>query len=346
MQNKITSQFLLRLVCIITLLVSTALIGCVQTETAITDGISDTEQSPPKIALVVSEITGENAFNYQAVYEFNQLLEDYEFQGSVVEVLDTYGWTEDIRTLCEEGYDYIIGVGWQAANTMPILATSYPDTNFSVIDVADPGTGVKGYSFEIETGCYLLGVMAASAFPEAEIFGYIGNYDDEANGEYLAGYYDGILSINPDATVLTDYINSYTDTDATYEYAIAQAEQGVVFIMGSASTAAHTGLFQAALDLAAKGTPIYVSSTSIDETTSENPYIIGGVTKNTGITVEIAVLDFLNGTLDTSIDEVLTFEDGAFGLVHFGDTPANYTNEEIITEEVLTTVEEAYQSLQ
>lgn len=322
------------------------LVGCNQViESTPIDNNEAETQVPPKIALVVGEITGENAFNYQTVYAFNQLLSQHDFEGSVVEVLDTYGWTEDIRTLCEEEYDLIIGVGWQAANTMPILATSYPNAQFIAIDVGDPGTNIKGYSFEVETGCYLLGVMVAAAFPESDLFGYIGNYDDDSNGEYLTGYSNGILSVNSDATILTDYINSYTDTEATYDYAIEQASQGAVFIMGSASTAAHEGLFQAALDLADTGTPIYVSSTSVDETTSENPYILGGVTKNTGTAVEIPILAFLNGTLDTSVDEVLTFEDGAFGLVHFGDTPANYTNEEIITAEVLAIVEEAYESL-
>ncbi len=319
------------------------LVGCNSASSGSSTSGSSDYQLPKdmKIALVVDEITDKNAFISQATGKFSDLMEKYHFQGVIVEAGDTEKWGTTIASLCDDDYDLIIGLGWQAGVAMPEYALAYEDISFAAIDVSSTNPNVKTYSFDSYSGCYLLGVMVAEAFPDDDSFGYIGNYDDEANGIYLQGYQDGIAHVNSSATVITDYINSYTDSKLTYTYALQQSAEGAHFIMGSASTEAHEGLFQAALALSSSESPLYVSSTSIDQTTSDNPYIIGGVTKNTGIAVEDAILEYISGTFDTSVQEALTLNSGGFGLVHVNVT-AHHVNTDIITPDVLLAVGDAY----
>ncbi|MFI3176181.1 MAG: BMP family ABC transporter substrate-binding protein [Eubacteriales bacterium] len=323
------------------------LTGCHSTNLQVDTSESSSYQLPKdmKIALVVDEITDKNAFISQSTTKFSDLMDKYSFQGVVVEAGDMDKWESTIAALCEDDYDLIIGLGWQSGVAMPEYALAYEDISFVAIDASSTSSNVKLYSFDSYSGCYLLGVMVAQAFPDSDTFGYIGNYEDDANGVYLQGYKDGIAHVNSSATIITNYINSYTDSNLTYTYALRQSAKGATFIMGSASTEAHEGLFQAALALSSSESPLYVSSTSIDQTTSDNPYIIGGVTKNTGIAVEDAILEYISGTLDASEQEVLTLNSGGFGLVHVNVT-ANYVNTDIITPDVLLAVGDAYTLLE
>ncbi len=146
--------------------------------------------------------------------------------------------------------------------------------------------------------------------------------------------------MNPDAEIVVEFADTYGDTEVTYEIAESMARDGIQVIMGSVSSSANEGIYQAALDLAEEGIYFYTTGVSVDQTREENPYIIGGVTKETDIAVRTIVEDLIEGVF-TYEDEELTGD--AFGILYVTVDEVNYQNTDIITDEVIASGKEAYE---
>lgn len=320
-------------ICSIIILVASLITGCGTVE-------EEKDVTELKIGIITDSIEGDNAFLTQAVEELEMLADEYGFETTHIEAEDSYAWFDSTQQLCDQGYDLMIGMGWQGSIAFSALIDSYPDTTFAVIDVSDVEDGIKGVTFDVVDGTYVLGVMMATAFPEAEVFGYIGNYDDDGNYEYQYGYTQGILSVNPDAEIVVEFADTYGDVDITYEIAESMARDGIQVIMGSVSSSANEGIYQAALDLAEEGIYFYTSGVSVDQTREENPYIIGGVTKETDIAVRMILEDYIEGTFTYETEELAG---DAFGVLYVSVEEVNYQNTDIITDEVITSGKEAYE---
>lgn len=306
------------------------------------NGDQEQEETKVKMALITDTI-GTEQFILQAYNAFMDASKEHGFEAVSIECSDTAEISEKARNACVEGYDLIIGVGWTYAEPLSELADEFTDIKFAVIDTVASNDKVKSVAFNTSDGAYVLGAMAAAAFPEDELFGYIGNFQNQSNFEYRYGFEQGVKSLKPDAKFLVNYTDSYSDTTVAYNLAMQQAAAGCQFIMGSVANSANQGIYTAALELAQKGTPIYTSGLSVDQTTADNPYIVGGLTKNTGVCTTAIIEEFLAGNF-TGGSEVLGFADNAFCVVGVS-FEANYRNEEIITDAVLEAGQKAGEAL-
>ncbi len=319
-------------------LVLCLLTGCtVSTTPSVTEA-----QAPIKIGFISDIIIDDNAFLTQAVNEFATLCETLNFEGIYQPVEDTYEWMEKTKALCESGCALVIAIGWQSGVAFPLLAELYPDISFVMIDTDNDDDQIKGVTFDVLDGAYVLGAMLATAFPDETIFGYIGNYNDDFNYEYQYGFTQGVISVNPKARFDIAFANTYSDVDTTYELAMEMAQNGVHIIMGSVSSSANEGIYQAALEVALDGGYLYTTGLSVDQTTAENPYIIGGLTKQTDLAIRQIVTQFLAGTLTKTDEEMGS---GAFGVIHVSVENANYRNVDIITDEIVEQMKELYANL-
>jgi len=297
-----------------------------------------------KIAMVTDTI-GTDQFILQAWNELQNLSKQYGFQVTSVECSDVAAWTEKSRTVCDSGYNLLIGVGWEAAAPFSELADEYMDVQFAVIDTVAENQRIKSINFNTVEGSYVLGVMAATAFPNDKLFGYIGNYEQQSNYEYQYGYRSGVNSVLPDADLMVSYSNTYSDTSAVYDLAVQQAAAGCTFIMGSVSNSANAGIYQYALERAKNGdTPIYTSGLSVDQTSSDNPYIIFGLTKNTSIPVDEIIKDYIDDGTVTGGKETLSVKENAFCVVGVS-FDSNYRNTDVVTDAVIAAGKQAAQDI-
>ena len=336
---------------IIGLLIASLVVGCSQTvdepaepaeaaepaEEAEAEPAAEAEEENPyadiKVALV-SDPVGNEQFLLQAYNKVKEMSEEYGFEWISMETGDMAKWEEHGRAAANEGYDLVIGVGWAASDPFSALADEFEDVKYAVIDTISPNEKVTSIGFNETEGSYVLGVLIGNAFPDEELYGYIGNFQTQANYKYLYGYSEGIKSVNPDAEFIVNYTDSYTDTSLTYEFATQQQAAGARVIMGSVASGANEGIYQAALDLAENGTPIYTTGLSVDQTTSDNPYIIAGLLKNTGVVTEYIISGFLDGSLATG-PQILSLKENAFGVVHVTTESANYLNTDIISADAI-----------
>lgn len=308
---------------LIVFLVLTGLVGC--------SNQGDTDKY--KIAMV-SDTVGTEQFILQAVNALKASAEKNGFEYTVMETSDNSMYLEKGQAAAEEGYDLVIGVGWASAEPFSELADKYPDTRFAVIDTVASNEKVTSISYNEAEGAYILGAMVATAFPDDDFFGYISSFQTYATYKYRWGFEQGLKSINPAARVMYNFTDSYSDTTKVYEFAMQQKAAGARFIMGGVAASANAGLYQAALELAAKGDPIYTSGLSIDQTTPDNPYLAFGLLKNTGATTDFIIDNFLAGTLEEG-SIVLGVKENGFGVYHITTDEVNFVNEEIITPAVI-----------
>ena len=298
-------------------------------------GTSDTAGSEKsfKMAMVSSEL-GSEAFNLNAYNAMNEMAAENNFECIAVECTDTAAWEENIMALSQEGYDLIVGVGWSAAEAMAKAADTYPDVSYALIDSVCENDRVASITFREQEGAYVEGVMLATAFPDDDLFGYVCSYQTPSTYKYRYGYEQGIKSVNPDAKVIYNYTNSYNDTSMVYEYAIQQQAAGCNVVIGGVSSAANPGIYQACMELAEKGTPIYTTGLSVDQTTSDNPYILGGLLKNTGVCMKSVIEDYMNGSLEGG-EQAGGLAEDMFGVLYVTTDDANYRNTDIFTDEVI-----------
>lgn len=299
-----------------------------------------------KIAMV-SDTVGTDQFILQAKNKLEEMAAEYGFTSTVIECTNTDDWEQKSRNACEQGYNLLVAVGWSGAQAMSTLANEFPDVEFGIIDTIAENERVMSINFNTTDGCYVMGAMVGTAFKDDTKFGYIGNYKQQSNFEYKYGFMEGVKSVNPNAEFISAYADTYGDTSATYNKAVevvaALGDEGH-FVMGSVANAANSGIYQYALERAAEGKPFYTSGLSVDQTTSENPYIITGLTKNTAIPMEMIVKDYLEDNKVTGGKTTLGVVENAFCVV--GVTfDANYRNSEIITDEAIAAGKKAAEDL-
>lgn len=302
------------------------------------------ESDKVQVALVTDTLVGHNQFIMQAYNELLELSKEYDIDTRHLEATDTYTWTEGTRELCMQGYDLIIGLGWQATTSFSNLSSEYPNIQFTVVDTPGDGNNVRGVVYEVTDGCFVLGAMMAKAFPDETVFGYVGNFKDAGNFAYETGFRQGVLSVNPEAEFVIEFANTYNDVNLVREASMKIIEQGAKVIMGSVSSSANWGLYDICLELAKEGQPVYATGLSVDQTTEENAYIVAGVTKDTALPVRISVEEFLNETY-VAEDMNLDLKDGGFGVVHLNEEVANYHNDTIITSDVIAFAQQVYDDL-
>jgi basic membrane protein A len=116
---------------------------------------------------------------------------------------------ERIRTLAEQGYNPVIGVGFIYSPAVNTVAGEFPNTSFGVIDGYDPDTkknaNVAYLGFAEHEGSYLVGVAAALK-SEAKHIGFVGGTHGDLIKKFEAGYVAGAKAVNPDIKIEITYL--------------------------------------------------------------------------------------------------------------------------------------------
>ncbi len=325
---------------------ASALSGCAApaaAESAAAPAAEPAEQSTApeeaKRIAVICDTVGTNLFLTQVVDKVKEQAAIYNYEYSIMECADTDEWQSNYEASVVEGYNLILGVGWQSAEYAASMADAYPDAaKYAVIDTDAGSDNVTSVMYNEEQAAYIMGVMAGAAFPNESVYGYIGCFEGAGSWKYRWGFMEGVKSINPDADFIFNWTNSYSDTSIAYEYAKQQQAAGCTYIFGAAA-AANEGIFQAALELAKEGKYIYSCAQDADATTPDNPYILSAQLKNTGVTTGWVIDQFFAGTLTPGLIEQ-KLVDHAIGATHVTNEGA-YRNTDILTDDVIATCKKA-----
>lgn len=188
-----------------------------------------------KVALVLPGKKDDVSFNqamYRGMTTYAEQHADQVELNVVENVYDVADITPTLTDYADEGYDVIIGHGYQFSEPVNTVAAKYPEQNFLL------GCGVgfeansQQYDVQLEAGGYLMGVVAALATQSNKI-GVVGGGEGSEITRGHEGFKAGAKSINPDIEIQEVYTGDWTDTQGAYEAAIGMYDSGVDVIWHS-----------------------------------------------------------------------------------------------------------------
>src|SRR5215831_3853108 len=200
---------------------------------------STTSSSKPgsgkKIGLV-TDIGGLNdrGFNHLSYVGLQRAQRVLGVQTRVYQAKSTQDYVPNLSTFARQRYDLTIGVGFTEAEAIATAAKSFPNSNFSIVDVdqtTEPGKpkNLLGLLFkEQETG-YLVGYLAGleeKRRPGPDVIGSVGGQKQPPVDRFIAGYQAGAKAADPGIKTLNGYSQDFSDQAKCKQIALNQIEQG------------------------------------------------------------------------------------------------------------------------
>lgn len=165
-------------------------------------------------------------------------------------------------------YDLLIGVGYATNDALVESAEKNKNTKYVLIDdqAKKPLKNVASMMFKQHEASYLAGVAAATKAQELgdKKVGFIGGMSSATIKAFQAGYIAGVKSVDPNITVDSQFIESFTDTAKSKTIADAMYTSGSHIIFQAAGPAGNA-VFTSAKDI----------DTKLTETDKQKAWVIG-----------------------------------------------------------------------
>ncbi len=193
-----------------------------------TDGGS---AEPVKVALLASSPMNDGGWNEDA---YNALLE-MQNRGAEIAYTENVA-AADIQSLlrnyADNGFDLILGNGFEYSAPMAEVAPEYPDVYFFANSGDQTnGTNLAGNLFTWGELGYLTGYLAGK-MTETNKIGFVGAMETLSIAAEVRAFTDAAKLVNPDAEVTVAYTGSWSDVTKGYEAAQAQINAGCDVLMG------------------------------------------------------------------------------------------------------------------
>lgn len=227
-------------------LVSSAL-GCGESPDAHSHRLASERGNGPdatfRVALLTPGPVSDQAWNAGAYQGLLRIRDSLGAEISNVQTKTPAEFEENFRQYGAQGYNLVIGHGFEFQDAAARVAPDYPKTVFVVTSGDRTGPNVTGINFSFQDGAYLAGIVAG-AVTRSNTIGVIGGTELPPVKTSFDAFADGARSINPNVKVLTSYIGNWDDVSAGREQALAQIARGADVIFQNAD-AAGLGIFQA-----------------------------------------------------------------------------------------------------
>lgn len=202
-------------------------------------------QQQLKVALVLPGPISDGTFNSAAHQGIQAAEKKYKIKVSVQENTQFAQIESALTRYAREGYDIVIGHGFQFAEPAKKIHKRFPKTWF-IVNTAKVAEAPNLASFDNRWGDagYVAGAVAASISKTGTI-GHIGGIPVPVIQEYQEGFERGAKRIRPDIKVLSAFVGSFSDIAKGKEITLSLIERGadVVTATGNESV---VGTIQAA----------------------------------------------------------------------------------------------------
>lgn len=181
-----------------------------------------------KVALILPGRKDDVSWNQAAFDGMNKAVQEAKVPVDltvVEQVYDPVDIEPALRDYAKQGYDLIVGHGFQFQEPVIKVAEEFPDVNFAI------GTGFKlapnvgVYDVKLEQGGYLMGLIAG-ALTENNLVGAVGGVDVSEIHRGHVAYLLGAQKTNPEAKVLNTFVGDFNDLAGAKEAAMSQINAG------------------------------------------------------------------------------------------------------------------------
>lgn len=197
-----------------------------------------------KVALILSGPANDQGWNAVAVAGLKAAEEYMEIESSIMENVGIADTESAFRDYAAQGYDLVIGHGFQFGAPAEKVAKEFPDQYFMATEAASQADNMASYVTSCNEGAYIMGMLAGS-LTKTNVVGVVGAMVQPSITKELEAFKIAVHEVNPDCKVLSIYINSYTDVTKGKEAAISMIDQGADVLYHVANQAG-TGVIKAA----------------------------------------------------------------------------------------------------
>lgn len=232
------------------LILCTALVlsGCggggQSTEEKTTEQGGEGKEEVLKVALLLSGPANDQGWNAIALAGLQAAEEEYGIETAYMENVDIADTEAAYNDYAAQGYDLIIGHGYQFGDPAVRVAAKFPDTYFMATEAASQAENMASFVMSCEQGAYLMGTLCASMSKTGKI-GVVGGYEQPSIVKEVEAFKIAAKEVNPDIIVYEAYISSYTDVTAGKAAADSMIDQGADVLYHVANQAG-TGVIKAA----------------------------------------------------------------------------------------------------
>ena len=290
--------------------------------TAQADSDSTADAAQQKAILIVNGNLGDLGFFDSANAGMQRLKNELGMGIQVIETGDDESkWESALADAAEEDVDYVIAVSPSMVEPMQNIAPQYPEKKFLMMDnTVDFESGDYGNvycaTFKQNEGSFLAGAVAATMAKENGKLGFVGGMDIPPINDFLVGYIEGALAVNPDIKVTATYPGDYYDPAKGKEHGIVLLNQGVE-VMFAAAGPTGLGVIEAAADagkyiIGVDSDQSAAYTANGDQKTAD--HIVTSMMKNVGDAIFRAVQLDQEGKLPLGSSESLGIAEGGVGL--------------------------------
>ena len=210
--------------------------------------VEETVEEPLKVALVVNQPFGDKGSMDDLAAGADRAAADFGVEVYKLES-DTATFEDDIRAMCQQGYDLIVTTYPYMQDATVTVAQEYPDVQFCAVfqqinteEVSYPN--IWDIEFHGEHAFYVAGYMAG-LHTKTGVVGFQCGGDEPSPNAEANGFMKGALDANPDVTCEFAYAGGYGDPATAKEKALAMIANGCDFIQND-SGASNAGVVEAA----------------------------------------------------------------------------------------------------
>ncbi|MDZ5697238.1 BMP family ABC transporter substrate-binding protein [Chelativorans sp. M5D2P16] len=273
----------------------------------------------------------DKSFNEMAYMGAERFKEESGVEYVEFEISNDAQREQALRRFAERGRNPIVMAGFTWVEFLDKVAPDYPDVSFTIIDDRVDQPNVRSITFKEQEGSYLVGMLAAMASQTGTV-GFVGGMQVPLIGKFECGYVGGVKAADPEARVIRNYTGdtpaAWNDPTKGGEITRTQIDQGADVIYHAAG-GTGVGVLQAAADAGKLG--IGVDS---NQNYLHPGHVLTSMVKGVDVAVYNAFMDAMNGEFTYGAQDLGLAEDAVGYAV-------DEHNEDLITEEMRTAVEEA-----
>jgi basic membrane lipoprotein Med (substrate-binding protein (PBP1-ABC) superfamily) len=197
-----------------------------------------------RVALITPGPISDGGWNASAYEGLQRIATSLGADVSNVQAASPTEFEQSFRDYAQQGYDLVIGHGFEFQDPALRVAREFPDTRFVVSSASVAAKNVASLRFHLEEATYLAGMLAASLSRSGRA-GCVGGIELPVIQATFDGFAAGAKSLRPDFVIPTVYTGSFEDVAAARAATDAMAAQGADLVLHNAD-AAGLGVFQAA----------------------------------------------------------------------------------------------------
>lgn len=238
-------------------LVICLLAGCggsaaTETDAEATGSTTSEESGKLKIALVLPGSMNDGGWN-AAAYAGLMELESQGYSVAFTESVAIADIEQTLRNYANEGYDLVIGHGFEFGEPAMRVAPEFSEVKFFVSGKMPDGVTADALPENIGfmdmkeyEGAFLAGIVAGG-MTESNMIGYIAGLEIPSQLSDMAGFVQGVAYSNPEAKVYGVVAGTYEDPAKGKESALALIDMGCDIVAQSADSTG-VGAIEACLE--------------------------------------------------------------------------------------------------